>query len=479
MPRSSWLWIFAGILTLSGALFTSGCGSSSSPMNSNSNMASVNVTVSDPSTCSAPQGPFSHIFVTITDVEIHSSSSAGPNDAGWIDLTPSLKQNPMQVDLLGQANNQCFLATLGSTMEIQPGTFQQIRIFLASNGASVSGNKCGSTANCVMLSGSPNSPQALMLSSESQTGIKIPSGEMAGGQFTVAAGETKDLDIDFIACESIVDEGNGQFRLKPVLRGGEVSLTSSSINGKIVDSATSQPISGGTTLVALEHKDGSGVDRVIMETVADSTGGFVFCPVPAGSYDVVAVAINGSQVDYGATVITGVQPGNALGQVPLMATAGVTKSPATITGQITTSTGSAAVTADISVSALQSITVNSSSLLVTIPLAAQSEATFTLTTAASASCPAQTDCGTYNLMAPAANPSVGSFSTSGSQMPASPATGAVNYTVDARAFLTDGSGNPDCNPSGKQTSSTSTSTPLIATAGMSTTAATLAFTGCQ
>lgn len=479
MHRSSCFFIFAGILALSGALLTSGCGSSSSPMNSGSTMASVNVTVSDPSTCSAPQGPFSHIFVTITDVEIHSSSSAGLNDPGWIDLTPGLKQSPMQVDLLGQANNQCFLATLGSTMEIQAGTFQQIRIFLASNSTSVSGNRCGSTANCVMLTSNPNSPQALLLSSESQTGIKIPPGQMAGGSFTVAAGQTKDLDIDFNACESIVTEGNGQFRLKPVLHGGEVSLTSSSINGKIVDSASSQPISGGTAVVALEQKDSSGVDRVVMETVTDSTGAFVFCPVPAGTYDVVAVAINGSQVDYGATVITGVQPGNALGQVPLTATAAATKSPATITGLITTSTGSAATAADISVSALQSIMVNSSSLLVTIPLAPQSEATFTLTTATSASCTAKTDCGTYNLMVPAANPSVGAFSSSGNQMPAPPATGVVNYTVDARAFLTDGSGTADCTTSDMQTSSTSTATPLTAVAGTSVTAATLAFTGCQ
>src|SRR5215470_10228668 len=279
------------------------------------NNGMVKVVVSDPATCSGPQGTISHVYVTITDVEIHSSSSAGPNDPGWIDLTPGLKQNPMQVDLMAQANNQCFLATLGSAMEIQPGTFQQIRIFLAPNNMAVSGNKCGSTANCVMSSSSPGTPQPLMLSSESQTGIKIPSGQIAGGQFTVAAGQTKDLDIDFNACESIVAEGNGQFRLKPVLHAGEVGLTSASINGKIVDNATGQPIAGGTTVVALEQKDGSGVDRVVMQTLTDSTGGFVFCPVPAGSYDVVAAAVDGAQAAFGATVITGVQPGNALGTV--------------------------------------------------------------------------------------------------------------------------------------------------------------------
>ncbi len=474
MSRSAMSCLIAMVLVFVSVFFLAGCGSSNSSMNSKT--ALVNVMVSDPATCSGPQGSISHVFVTITDVEIHSSASAGPNDPGWIDLTPNLKQAPMQVDLLGQANNQCFLATLGSTMEIQPGSFQQIRIFLAANNVVVSGNKCGSTANCVMSSSNPGTAMPLLLSSESQTGIKIPAGQLAGGQFVVAAGETKDLDIDINACESIVAEGNGQFRLKPVLHAGEVGLTSVSINGKIVDGATGQAISGGTTVVALEQKDSGGVDRVIMETLADSTGAFVFCPVPAGSYDVVAAAVDGSQSAYGATVITGVQPGNGLGTVPLTAQAGASKTAGSITGLITTSTGSAATTADISISALQSITVNSSSLLVTIPLAAQSSSSVNLATAASASCPANTDCVNYTLTVPAANPSVGAFSASGAQNPAPPAGGAVDYTVDARAFSASA---PDCTNPDMQTNMTSTSGPLAVVAGTSVTAQTLAFSGCQ
>src|SRR5579864_6409627 len=90
------------------AIFPAGCGNGTQ---SNSMTATaVNVHVSDPATCGAPQGPFSHIFMTITDVLIHQSASAGPNDAGWVDLTPNLKTAPMQVDMLAQATNQCFLA---------------------------------------------------------------------------------------------------------------------------------------------------------------------------------------------------------------------------------------------------------------------------------------------------------------------------------------------------------------------------------
>lgn len=473
MHRSALLCTLSVIL-MTCALVLWGCSSGKS---SATNAASfVNVRVSDPATCSGPKGAFSHIYVTITDVQINASASAGNNDSGWIDLTPTLSQSPQQVDLLGQASNQCFLATLGATLALQPGSYQQIRIMLASNSTAIANNVCGSGANCVMLSSAPNQAQSLLLSSEAETGIKIPSGQISGGQFVIAAGETKDLDIDFNACESIIAEGNGQFRLKPVLHAGEVTLTSSSINGTVVDSASNQPISGGTTVVALEQKDTSGIDRVVMETVTDASGAFSFCPVAAGTYDVVVGAVSGTQIAYAATVITGVQPGNALGMVPVTAQTGASTAPASITGLVTTSTGSAATAADIALSALQSI---SSSLMVTIPLAGQSATTANLTTAAASTCPATTDCASYTLSVPALNPSVGAFQASASQKPSAPAAGPAGYTIDAFAFATDGTSTPDCSPSELKTSSTTTNTPLTATSAMSSTAATLAFSGCQ
>ena len=450
------------------SLFLAGCGGSPSTQ-----MATVNVSVSDPPTCAAPKGPYAHVYVTITDVLIHQSSGANANDSGWVDLTPNLKNSPAQVDMLGLADSQCFLAMLGSA-GIPAGTYQQIRIILAPNNASVSGNKCGPTANCVMLTSSPTTPQPLLLSSEANTGIKIPSGQIAGGKFTVAAGETKDLNIDFNACASIVVQGNGQYRLKPVLHAGEISTASASISGTVIDGGTTLPVVGGNTVVALEQKDTSGVDRVIMETVAAANGTFVFCPVPAGAYDLVVTSINGVGTTYAATVITGVQPGNALGNVTLTSAA----LPASITGQITSSTGSAATAVDLSLSALQPITVNSATVLITVPLAQQSSSTLSLVTEADVSCPVNTDCVSYTLAVPAANPSVGAF-VAGNQTPAPPAGGAVSYTVDANALVPGSAGVSDCNPSNLQTSNTVGSTPLTVLPGGPVTAATLAFTGCQ
>lgn len=477
MPRT--VCILLLLTALATAVFLTACGNGTK---STMTAGTVNVQISDPPTCAAPQGEFSHVFVTITDVLIHQSATAAANDAGWVDLTPNLKNTPMQVDLFGLATNQCFLATLGST-GIQPGSYQQIRVILAPNNATVAGNKCvdpanntAVAANCVMLtSDTTNTPHPLLLSSEAQTGIKIPSGQIAGGQFTIAAGQTKDLNVNFNACASIVTMPNGQFRLKPVLHAGEVSLTSVSINGTAVDSITHQPIVGGAAIAALEQKEQStGVDRVIMEVLVGTNGGFAFCPVPAGTYDVVITAIDGTGKSYAATVITGVQPGNSLGNVPLTAAA----LPATINGQVTTTTGTAATSADLTVSALQPITVNSATLLITTPLPQFPAATATLTTAAG-TCPANTDCVSYTLSVPAANPSVGAFVTTGNQTPAPPPAGTVNYTMDALAFVPGQAGTADCNPSHLQTSQTSTSTPLTATAGTPVTAATMAFTACQ
>ena len=466
-------WIAAGIATMLALSITLlvACGGGNGSPAQNASAATTTITISDPTTCSSGTGgPFSHVYVTITDVVINASASAGDNDSSWIDLTPNLKNSPQQIDLLGQANNQCFLASLGSTTQLQAGSYQQIRVMLAPNNATVSGDKCNGTANCVVLA-ADNSVHTLLLSSEAKTGLKIPSGQIAAGSFTVAAGQTKDLNIDFNTCASIVTQGNGQYRLKPVLHAGEVSTTSTSINGKLVDKVTNQPIVGGKAIVALEQKDSSGVDRVVMQTTPDSTGAFIFCPVPAGTYDVVAVAVSGANVAYATTMTTGVTPGSALGNVPVFPTTGANTGPASITGSITTATAApvTGTVVDFTISALQQI----GSLNATIPLVQQSSATAALSTQAGAACPANTDCATYTLSVPGINPTVGAFAAGGTNYVAG-ASGAASYFVEAQAFVPQSGGQADC------------ASPIMTTPAISVTpgaapvsAPTLPFTGCK
>jgi hypothetical protein len=461
----SLLWV----VVLGGLALLSACGGGGATP---SQSAMVNLHVSDPSTCSSPTGPFRHIYVTANDVQISTSGMGNPGSSGWTDLTPSLKNNPVQVDLLGVAGNQCFLASLGAGLALQPGSYQQIRFILAPNGTSIANNQCGTFANCVMLTSDPsNTPQQLLLSSETQTGIKIPSGQIAGGKFTVAAGETRDLNIDFNACQSIVAQGNGGFRLKPVLHAGEVSLTASSLTGTVVDSVSKAPITG-TVVVALEQPDPNGIDRVVMETLADAQGNFSFCPLPPGTYDVVVSAITNSGATYASTVTTGVQPGNALGNVPVIAVSGTSTAPAILAGTVSTQNGTnGSTSADITVSALQQFASGSSALTATMPLAADSASVLSLETQSGSSCMPNTACVSFNLPVAAANPNVGAFSASGTTY--SQSSGSVSYVVDAMAFVPQSGGTADC------TMPEQKSTPLTVTAGANVSVGNLAFTGCQ
>lgn len=463
------------ILTFALITVITGCGSGGNTSNPSKVLpGTVNVSLSDPTTCESPAGPYQSVWVTIVDVKIHTSSSAGDNDPGWIDLTPTLKDAPKQVDLLGQASTACFLAQLGSA-SLAPGNYQQIRVILAPNTATVAGNKCGTAgANCVVLAADPLNPKTLLLSSEATTGIKIPSGQLAGGQFTIGSGQTKDLNIDFDACASILQQQNGSYRLKPVLHAGEVSLNSSSVTGKLVESAGNGAIAGVKGIVALEQKDANGVNRVIMQTSVDANGSFVFCPVPTGTYDVVAVAVNGANGSYAATITTGVAAGTALGNLPMVPVTGLSTALGSIEGKITSANAASTGTAvDAVLSAFQS----AGTTLTTIPLIPQMGSTLSVATAAGATCPVNTFCFDYTLGVPAANPNVGAFASAGTTY--TQATGgAVNYTVGAQAFVPGGGGTAACTPSALTTSNNNLATPLTVTAGTPSTAATLAFTGC-
>jgi hypothetical protein len=429
----------------------------------------VTVSISDPATCAGPSGPFLHVYVTITDVQANVSSTAGDSDSGWTDLTPNLSKQPKQIDLLGQANNQCFLATLGDAQELQAGKYQQIRLILADNSANIPNNVCSNAANCVVLS-KDNSVHTLQLSSEAKTGLKIPPGQIASGGLNIAQGDTKDLNIDFSTCESIVQQGNGQYRLKPVLHAGEVSTTSTSINGKVLDSATGDPVNG-TVLVALEQKDATGVDRVVMSTLANTDGTFVFCPIPTGSYDVVIVGITGNGVVYQPSIVTSVANGQTTGNVNLyLSTAGGLGS-ATLAGTVTSqNAANAGTVADVQLSALETVGTATYTIPL-VPTALQTSATLTVETAVQNSCPKGTNCADYSMVLPAGGAYIGAYASSGSTLALS--APLATYVVDGIAFVPSSGGVLNCNPSEQKTQAYALTNQFSVSVGA------LAFSQCQ
>jgi Domain of unknown function (DUF4382) len=483
MRKSTLLTAIATIAVL--VIFLVACGGGNG--HQAQQMATVKVSVSDPPTCSSAQGgDYDAVYVAIQDVLIHTSATAGDNDAGWIDLTPSLKAGaPMQVNLLGISDNQCFLAMLNqnssgqnSGTSIQAGQYQQIRVILADNMTQVPQDKCGGVgANCVIVKGFPTgTPYALVLSSELKTGIKIPSGQIAGGKFVVGPGETKDLNIDFNTCSAIMHQGNTYRLTKPTLQAGEANLTSNSINGTLIDANTNLPITGQNIVVLLEKNDGSGTDKLYMEAKPNNLGQFDFCPVTdPGPFEVVAVALDDAGTKaYATTVVTGVRPGNAIGNMkmfPQTVDGVVSQAPASITGLVSTSTGSAGIEEDVTLRAQQSLKLTPN-LTVIVPLGLQSASGLNLTTPDATACSGISNafCAQYTIAVPAANATIAAFATSNINYTQN-TTAPVGYTVEAIA--------PGCSPSEVTKSTVSGGGALSVTAGQTATAESIQFTGCQ
>ncbi len=499
-----YLGIFSVVVLAAAALAVVNCGNTRFEFVSNPPTGTVSVSISDPPSCAVPNGPFEHVYISIRSVQAHISSNADDHSPGWQELAPQLVSQPVQVDLLGSVKNGCVLAQLGSNSSLPVGDYQQIRLLLVSNSpapgtplpASIP-NPCGTEGfNCAVLN--DGSIRELELSSQANTGLKIPPGQIMGGPIRVESGKHVDINIDFNACASIVQQGNGKMRLKPVLTAGQVSSNTTGISGQVVDRSTMQPVDGGTVLVALEQvRDGTAIDRIFMQAAADANGNFNFCPLPAGMYDVVAVALNKNGLAYNATVVLNVPAGPAvggagrtLGKIPVVAETGAATGPGTIQGIVTASSGNppttTGATVDVTVSALQSVPLTGgSSRPITIPLRADSTPNVTAVSnppgitcpATGGAGPANTNCAQYTLVVPASNPSFGTFSASGTTF-SMPATGDVLYTIEAQASAPTG-GAPICSPSRQTTDKDSNGQPLKVIAGKTVNAQRLDFTGCS
>lgn len=181
----------------------------------------------------------------------------------------------------------------------------------------------------------------------------------------------------------------------------------------------------------------------------------MLCPVPPGTYDIVASAISTLHVAYGATIITGVPPSNSVGTIPLQAVPSGNTTPAVIAGQVTLS-GPSGVTgfSQVLVSALQNVIVGVNSVSVTVPLPSIYTSAFSTVATATSN---------YSISVPAANPLVGVFMSNG-QITFQQVSSTFSYTVNA---LT------SCNPAVGQTPS-----PVTVSSGQISTAPPIAMMGC-
>ncbi|MBN3789861.1 DUF4382 domain-containing protein [Burkholderia sp. Ac-20353] len=358
----------AGASVAALALTLAGCGGGDGGGSPSGQNGTLHVAMTD-----APSCGFDHVFVTVSQVRVNMNSNAGDNDAGWSTVSLPAAQ---KIDLLSLTNGT--LADLGQTA-LPAGQYQQIRLVLAQN----QGN---TLANSVVPTGGTEQP--LQTPSATQSGIKIIS------PFTVQPNTLVDLVLDFNACKSVVQHGNGSFALKPV-----VTATPTVVSGAI--SGFVAPTEAGATVYAEQG------GQIVRGTVADSTGKFVLSPLiqssTQGNYDVVIVQNNvASGIVRAVPVTVNTATAVSTSNVPIALPASTMS---TVSGTVTPS-------ATALVRALQSI--NATPYEIT-------------------SANANLDTGFYALSVPTAAPIVGTFTGSLPVALAAVPTAASQYTIEADA----------------------------------------------
>jgi hypothetical protein len=187
-------------------------------------------------------GPYNAVYVDIVGVEVTGTN----NDAVLLDVNPGI------YNLLNFSNGK---DTLIGTGTLDVGSVEQIRLILGPN-------------NTIMVN---NVSYPLSTPSAEQSGLKLQVHK------TLEAGVEYEILLDFDANQSIVETGNGVYKLKPVIRTIENAI-SGSIKGKIT------PIGQIATITATSSTSS-------YSSVVNANGDFLIKGIPAGTYSVTITPV--------------------------------------------------------------------------------------------------------------------------------------------------------------------------------------------
>ena len=194
---------------------------------------------------------FDAVNIVVSQVSVHTSDA--DTLSGWKVICDSTQTH----DLLELTNGAM---ALFADHQLEPGHYTQIRL------------KIGEGSQVVV----DGSSHDLKIPSGSQSGIKL------NHQFRIEEDVTYELLLDFDAEKSIIEKGNGEYQLKPVIRV-IAKATSGSISGIV--NPTSVDVFALTTPDTVAH------------THSDTSGYFKLIALPQGSYSVLIVADEATYAD--------------------------------------------------------------------------------------------------------------------------------------------------------------------------------------
>jgi len=229
------MFILLSVLTLL-LLFQAGCNKENDPASSNDTQTgTLKIYLTD-----APSAVFDSVNIIFSEVSAHI-------DSQWV----TVQGDTMKVNLLDLSNGNTIV--FGSA-DVPAGKYTQIRIKIDNAYVVVDGQK-----------------HPMDVPSGAQTGLKL------GPQFTVAAGSTYELVVDFDVNRSVVITGppqNPGYKLKPHLRVETLALTGS-ISGTVTN-PEHLPVA-----YALQEAD------TVTSTYVDTLSGyFQLSFLPPGTYTV-------------------------------------------------------------------------------------------------------------------------------------------------------------------------------------------------
>jgi len=209
-------------------------------------------------------GPYSAVNIDLQSVEITGSGK-----------TITLNTKPGIYNLLKFSNG---LDTLIATGDLDMEKVQQIRLILGPNNS--------------VVTGSVSFPMDVPSGSESGLKLQVHQDLQAGVAYEVL--------LDFDANQSVVQEGNWTYHLKPVIR--------------TIENAISGSIKGQLSVPNIPAAITATANGVTYSSVPNATGDFIIKGLPAGNYSVSVIppaphnstTINSINVTTGVTITLGV-----------------------------------------------------------------------------------------------------------------------------------------------------------------------------
>ncbi|MHB8148374.1 MAG: DUF4382 domain-containing protein [Vulcanimicrobiaceae bacterium] len=190
--------------------------------------------------------------------------------------SPTVIQSFSTPDVVNILNYTSISAPLSFTGSIPAGSYQQIRLVLDTATTTIAYTDSNGMPHTAVLTVPSGTTGGFGNANSTDSGDGSgTSGLKVNVSLTAVGGSTYGFVLDFNADQSIVETGNGNFMLKPVIVA-TAQATSGSLTGSVVNQA-------GTAVAGAEVEALQGT-TVVNTGVTDANGNFAINALPAGTY---------------------------------------------------------------------------------------------------------------------------------------------------------------------------------------------------